>query len=526
MINGLITEADDAANTAEEEDDATKCDQLNKYKLYLKRCLKQEKVRERKEDITAELVVKLRDRNGSDVPEIMHISAAEYMQWIKRDKILFRDQPALSQELTGIPAIRRYLFALPTRRNLSDVASHIETFIPTFLEKLKRIATPSERDAGFLTIADEFDALRTAEMGSILSQTKACFQRFSKDSFHKMRLDTKAFRSQVDNKIEKQIFTFKSPTLNKILKSKGFVAIGASKAKGLEQGCHWNQEFSEILAPGFIKWGTHWELLTRPMKDALCQSMEYNYNSLMMQIERSQQANLMVIERTKKNFMKYRLKLSLVMNDLMKEVEATIKRKLSWALMETGFENNLVASIADKHYETIFKATPALKNGSPTTGKGKRYVEPKLKHQKKVMGNLFMDPKHHFVDKVHKQFYDEIVATVDSVLDKHFGKADHMLSDFSTTLRDLAPINYETTLAGDDIRADLDLRLPEFERISELLRNLLPEPLEKEKDEAAILAQSLAGGTSGSLDVLYEEASKRKRKMEAGSRRVRIKKEP
>jgi hypothetical protein len=98
--------AEDETCQAEEDDDMAKADQAGKYKTYLERKRKERKVKERAKDITQELSGKLQGRNSEDTVQTFHISATDYLAWTKRDKIIFRDQPALTPEDTGIPGLR------------------------------------------------------------------------------------------------------------------------------------------------------------------------------------------------------------------------------------------------------------------------------------------------------------------------------------------------------------------------------------------------------------------------------------
>lgn len=137
---------------------------LGQYCIYLERIRKQKKILQRADTINAELTAKLKGRTTKDMPQIFHTSASDYMDWIRKPKLAFSNQPSLSPDMTGIPAIREFLFSLPAQQNLRDYERHINITIPAFIEKVKRTVSERERDGDFRTIADDIDAVRRGYM--------------------------------------------------------------------------------------------------------------------------------------------------------------------------------------------------------------------------------------------------------------------------------------------------------------------------------------------------------------------------
>lgn len=156
----MIKNADEEEMRAEDEDNLVAKDMISKHKMYLKRHLKQQKVVERAKHISTELAMKFPSRSPTDNPKVYHASAANYMDWIKKEIIRFNEQPALSPELTGVPSIRRYLYSLPAQKNLRDCTLHLNVVIPSFIERVWRAVSDSDRDTGFRELADRFDKIR------------------------------------------------------------------------------------------------------------------------------------------------------------------------------------------------------------------------------------------------------------------------------------------------------------------------------------------------------------------------------
>lgn len=65
------------------------------------------------------------------------------------------------------------------------------------------------------------------------------------------------------------------PTMNKILKCKGTVPPGTSRAKGLESGCDWNAELVKVFARGFNRWYTAQGPATEKMAEVLIKAFEF-----------------------------------------------------------------------------------------------------------------------------------------------------------------------------------------------------------------------------------------------------------
>ena len=540
IINQLLQEVEEQEAGLDDDDEDEEVNSkerrtLGQYRIYLERIRKQKKILQRADIINAELTAKLKGRTTKDMPQIFHTSASEYMDWIRKPKLGFSNQPSLSPDMTGIPSIREYLFSLPAQQNLRDYERHINTTIPAFIEKVKRTVSERERDGDFRTIADDIDAVRRGYMTRLLSEAKTGFQGCFDESIQRIEKDIPNFKEQLEEKMTTEWFILKSAAFTRILRHRGIVLKGASKAKGLENGCHWNKELADLLAPGFNKWYNAHTGCMKNMKPALGGSLDQLHHKITNMIHDSG-ANMVTIEKARKRWAPLRNKLQAKLMVMMEEVSKLEKLMFESATMEFGQERNLISYMTDDLYTEVFEAVPEEKPPLPAkSGKkkpAKRYVMPKLKFQKKRMEDLFLNPDTHFIDQIFLRFQAGFNDAVRTLLDKHFVGIDKMLENLSTSLRAEAPIDYRITEEGKAIRADLAEQILSFEEKAMELRNKLPQTVKSEDDTALIPPnnpETSEGDENDNLAIFYDKMTKSKRRVTpdpAARRTKRIKTEP
>jgi hypothetical protein len=517
------------AQLDDDEDDETlkKKSVIDKYKSYLERTMKQKKVFDRAEDITPELAAKLQGRSAQSVPQIFHTSASEYMEWIKPSKISYKNQPSLSVDMTGIPAIRQFLYSLPAEQNLKDNDNQINAVLPTFIEKIKRTVTEADRDGGFLTIADEFDGIRKDFMARMLSQAKSFFQSASDASINKIMVDVPNFKDQVTELYMEDWNELKAAAFNRILKCRGTVLKGVSKAKGLEQGTNWNKDLANILAPGFHKWSKFYIERVKPMIKSLAQAFNQFHHKALRTMNNSA-ANLPTVERAKRRWEPLRDRVRAKLLGLEDIILGCQTRTLQWATMEHDRENNLIAHVTDDIYDAVFTTAPALKPPNPKAKKQyKQYVEPKLKFQKKKLAELFLHSDHHFVDRVINYFQAEFDKAMRQILNEHFAGIEKLFEDYSIAIRQQAPIDYTITPEGEAIRAEVEQRIPELQEKIDELRSMLP--VRASQEDASYVQDDNFDikEDEDNLALIYEKMVKRKVELPAERRQSkRVKQEP
>ncbi|KAF2001636.1 hypothetical protein P154DRAFT_596258 [Amniculicola lignicola CBS 123094] len=515
-----MLQAEEGAARAEEDDDTSKSDLLAKYKLHLERILKQRKIEERAIDITQELGHKLNGRGAEDSVICFHISAAEYMTWISKDKIMFRDHPALHPELTGIPGVRRYLRSLPAQQNLKDMRTHIFSTVPSFIEKIKRVVSDEDRDAGFKDLADEFDTFRETTLEHLLFDCRKNFKRIAQDSSKAMNVDSAAYKQRIDSLITKSWLQHKAPTFNKLLKSRGTVLPGTSRAKGLEFGCDWNKALSDVLAPGFRKWSVSQTASVKELHVALGKALDSIYNEVHYVLSHSL-AGVNTIERAKYKWKPFRFRLRARSETLVDDMLKHQEKLLHQATMDDERANSLMASVTDSLFDEVFTALPALKPNP--NGKKPQFVTPKFKFQKDYLLKLFIYEKKHIVDRAMTAFLEMTEKNMEDVIEKHLAAIRQIMDCYSEVLRQLTPVAYVVNKDGIIIRDQLREVLPKLEELAGQLPAFLPATPKNEEDGE--MGQSTDSVTtkpaSTSLSYYLKKDAKRKR----GAGKTKIKKE-
>ncbi|KAF2678130.1 hypothetical protein K458DRAFT_446566 [Lentithecium fluviatile CBS 122367] len=391
-----ITEAEE--NRADAEEDWVVDDIFSKHQIYLKRHLVQVKVFDRSKHIDEELATKFPSRSPADNPEVFHASASNHMDWIKKPELRFNEQPPLSPHLTGLPGIRRFL----------------------------RIVADTDRDTRFRDLTEAFDGIRQEFIKQLRSQTKSTFEDLSKNGVAKTQADTDVYKHLVDKRLRKQWVALP-----------GVIPKGASKARDLQEGCNWNQEITDILAPGLNKWFLYHTKCMKTIALALRQALDHAHQQTIRMMEKSP-ANL-VVEKAKKKWEDFRPKMKAKLSVLMSNIDRLERRSVLWATMQNRRENNLVAKITTSKY------------------KGKtRYFTPRIAFQKEFFLKLTIRADTHLVDDLISRFQKEFDRALDNVLDEHFEDMDKLLEGFSEMLRNQPTVDYTITPLGEDMRKRLE----------------------------------------------------------------------
>jgi hypothetical protein len=501
---------------------------LNKYKVYLERTRKQLKISDRANEITKELAIKLQGPAIEGSPEVIHASAYEYMEWIRKGKIHYLNQPGLPVDMTGVPAIRQFLLSLPAQQNMQDYERHLNIALPAFLEMIRRTVSDTDRDGGFRTIADEFDRLRKGFLTRLLAQAKSSFKVSSNASISKITQDVPTMKEQVEELLSQDWLLHRSGAFNRILRDHGTVIKGTSKAMGLEEGASWNKDLALILAPGFHRWSNSYKAHMGPMMPSLYKALNQLHLKTDTMIGECA-ANLVTVERARKKWGLLRNNLKAKLVSLMDDIEKTRQKTLEWATMEFDCSTNLISEITNDIFEEVFNAEPALKPANPNRKKQtKQYVEPKFKYKKKKLEQLFLQPDNHFVDCVIDELQQQFDTTINAKLDSHFAGIEQLLEGYSTTIRSQAPIDYTITPAGIKMRADLKLRIPDLEEMIAACQKMIPATVKQEDDMAHVAMDGDdLENSEEDLAAIYAKMAKRKDTDFADqSKKKRIKSEP
>ncbi|KAL1606539.1 hypothetical protein SLS60_003944 [Paraconiothyrium brasiliense] len=518
-IRKLVQDASDKARASEDEGDAIKAMQLGQYITYLERQLLLRYSIGRASKITSTLGGKLGGRGGADKVNVFHISANNYLDWQVKPMISFRDQPPLPPECTNIPAIRQYLFGLLAPRNYDDVVHHVYNFLPNYLQKIERAINESDRDADFGSLAQEFDQKMDELIKDHLAQAKQLFQQILKDTLVKVCADTSVYQKQVDAKICNEICKFTSPTFKKLMKYRGTLPPKASKAKGLENGCSYNRDFSNIIAPAILKWDSTYADRMQPMRQSLINFTAVMGHTVLSMLNMSS-ANVMVVESAKRKWKPYRIKLQVKMEVLMDCFEKLHKNAVIKATMEDGRQNGLVAMITDEHFDAALDAELPQDSSSHSVKKKSR--ETRIKFQKRTLTERFSGPENYFIDDVFKLFYDDSSKNIDNLLDKHYHQIQDIMEKYSASLKEETPISYKVEQGGIDIRADIARAFPDFEKTIAGLQKQLPN-LTRNQDDGPIYLSDMNG--TKSLAEIYAGLSGKRKQGAENIAEAKVKKE-
>lgn len=230
----------------------------------------------------------------------------------------------------------------------------------------------------------------------------------------------------------------------------------------------------------------------------------------------------MVVEQAKRRWGHVRQKLNFRTEDLMHKLHRIQRQAVLRATMEDGRKDCLVAVITDKIFDDVFASEPALK---PGCGAKQKFIEPKVKFQKRLMTDLLLDPDSHFVDNVFKLFQEEYNNAISDLLQLYFQQLRDLLWTYSSTLRAQAPIDYRVEDAGKAIRAELREDLVMTIRDSETLKELVPEVETQSEVADMMLSMDDMGESNGNLAAVFNRLSKKRKKGTDDGSKVHVKKE-
>lgn len=261
---------------------------------------------------------------------------------------------------------------------------------------------------------------------------------------------------------------------NKIVKSRGLVPKGLSKAQGLEGGADWNRELANVLSPGFGKWSEEQPDHRRRILGTLAK----NFNLFHSKIDRTitnAAANVPTVEKAKQKWEPLRRRVLVKLETLMDEVEHVHSRMFEWATMEYGRQSSLVSNITDSIFDEVFKAVPPLKPINPKAKKPKQqYVMPKTTFQKAKLSEKLLTPDNHFVEQAINLFQSELDKRVRHTIDQNFAAIEALYDRFDTGIRAQGPISYKLRPDGKAIRAEVKERIPELQERIDQLKTFLP----------------------------------------------------
>lgn len=482
-IDQLRKQADMESLQAEEEDDLSRMLRAERYKRYLDRTKKTLAIQERAINISAILGEILRGPSKDDIINIFHTSTSDYINWLGAEKIPYDRQPDLCPEDTGVPAVRRFLFNLPATQNLRSYARIINVTVPAFVDKLKRVVSQSDRDADFQTIASECNAMHELRLRELSKQIIGAFLSTSKAASMRAKKDVPGYKTRIDDHVRKHWVALPAAAFNRLLKSRGIVPKGTSKAKGLEKSVNWNADLARFLTPLFTKWHAAHMIQLRNLRSALPLWMNRFYFATVTQMNNTA-ANLVTVEKAKKKWSFSRYRLQTKVEAMVHEMMVEEKRLLNRVTLEVERENNLIAEITDSIYDEVFASFPELKS---KPGQAKRYVMSPVHFRRNLLKELLISPgpQAHFVDKVCALYQEKSGEMMQHLVDKHFKIITGILHDIMKIIHDHGPVDFTIDNLGETMREVLNGHIPFIEAKAQTLRDLLPASLKKGHDETS-----------------------------------------
>lgn len=433
------------------------------------------------------------------------------MNWIISEKIPYDRQPALSPEDTGVPAIRRFLFNLPANQNLRAYAQMINVTVPAFIDKLKRVVSQSDRDAGFQTIANNCDSMHEFCLHALSEQLKQNLLKASKVAMTKVKRDVSSYKLCIDERVRKQWVVLSASAFNRILKSKGNVPQGTSKAKGLEKDVHWNADLAGFLKPLFIKWHAMHTSQLKYLRDALPLCMDRLFFTTIA-LMNDTAANLVTVEKAKLKWKSARHRLQTRAVSMIDDLMAQEKWLMNRVTLDDERENNLIAEITDSIYDEVFTSLPEVVS---KPGQKQRYIMSMINFKRNLLKELLISPEAHFVDKLFILFQDRFDEMTHCLVDKHFAMITTYLRSTMKIIHDHGPVDFTIDSLGEAVREVLTQHIPYIETKSKALCDLLPASLREGNDETSTdMDESLDDSSVQAHDLKYflEKVVKRKKR--------------
>ncbi|KAF2624704.1 hypothetical protein BU25DRAFT_460877 [Macroventuria anomochaeta] len=200
------------------------------------------------------------------------------------------------------------------------------------------------------------------------------------------------------------------------------------------------------------------------------------------------------------SFKAFYLKIFRVMKNSAANVSTVEKAKLKWEPLNRKYQakieglTNLISEVTDTIYVEAYNtmlANPKAK------WQYKQSVEPKLKFQRKKLGEMFLQSDNHFVEQVINHFQSEVDKAMRHTLDRHFSGIEKLLNGLNTAIRAQGPITY---------------RIPTLQERIDRLRALLPARVSQEENNEGIQIDSIdVKEEEDNFASIHEKMSKRKK---------------
>lgn len=123
----------------------------------------------------------------------------------------------------------------------------------------------------------------------------------SDGSVTRVQSDTACMKYQVTELFREDRNELKAAAFTRILKNRGTVPRGASKAKGLKNGANWNKDLAKILTASFHKWASTYAESLRSMQPSFAYAFDQLHKKILRVMSNSA-ADLTTVEKAKKRW--------------------------------------------------------------------------------------------------------------------------------------------------------------------------------------------------------------------------------
>jgi hypothetical protein len=258
-LDAIYNREDDGKDDDERvREENERIDALQEYQAYLKETAQLAFVKQRAEEMEDQMRHRYIEEDKDPI-NVFSISASMYLEWLK---VRQKDRPILTPEMTGIPALRRFLIGLAAEQNWQIYRDHAFEKLPLLLDKLRRIVQNENKNNAYDILRPRFKQA----VAELREQHQISFDNFLKDMVFEVW--TKPSREE---RLKKRILNIGEDwgtevrwnTYNKVLRERG-LATKTKARKYLKPNDHgliptfgkinWNEEISKETRDDMEAW--------------------------------------------------------------------------------------------------------------------------------------------------------------------------------------------------------------------------------------------------------------------------------
>jgi hypothetical protein len=410
------------------------------------------------------------------------VSASSYMSHLKKG---FRQRPAITPEMSGIPDVRWFMLNQRASANWNAYQEHAFDKMDMFLDKCRRIMEVKRQDNAFAKILPKF----TQHVTNLVSRLQTTF-----DDFLRNGLPRVWFSKFEKHKCQEHLLHMVQGwgkahwnTYNKSLRERGTVCQTKS-SRYVESGkrvgyINWNEDVSNAVGADMNEFqdrmSTAVSALAGELNEAItnvCADVSTYIRGLIL----PSQLKRLALEEWKKRDAKITAQLETT-NGLFQEA---VRLTLQYATTETDI-GCMVAQINMQDYETIENIP------QPRPNQGSKYDRQKDLMRKAMKGQRFGSPN--LADRISRSVTQKAKEELRTAFASFLANTVKEFELFNEHMRDRIPPEYELAAKDRRLREDIVKTVPKIVTMVAKVRTLLtvdefkdgssPEPQEWPQDE-------------------------------------------